>query len=513
MSPNPTRRSTRANATTRRNPGFRPSLEGLEARLVLSTITWSGNGDDQTFNSGANWVGGVAPGASDDAVINVASGVTIQLPASGVTVHSLTQTGGTLSFQAGEITTTTGLSLTNVTFNDNGGVILGGVTLSSSTLNVQATSGAAQFTFHGASTTNGEIPSNQTLTVEGESPSNAVLTLDTTTVSLAMIVLQSASGSSYSSDLVIASGTTYANTGTIQVNASAVPSTMTGSFDNSGAINVAAGATLIAGGVNQTFTQDLGSTLDVASTGTFIDNAGTFVVNGGAVSGNVEAQGCTLGLTGSVTSATTIYAVGGNGNTTLISNQTPDGTVVVQGNNADGNSTLTVAAGCANYGAIDLQPVTGSTSTSNVVVAPGSTFSDCGPITGGPSINPSTLIGNISLTYYMPNPTTIYTGSINASAISKLSYGTLIVNAGSPSLTVSVNSKAFISADGILAFDGGTLDINYGTVINGADEDSSDGVGQVDAQGCYTDDGAGYGDRGGEQSRQQRNPDRGQRRP
>ncbi len=44
-------------------------LEALEERIAPATITW-GNLAGGNWDSPANWVGGVLPGASDDVVIN-----------------------------------------------------------------------------------------------------------------------------------------------------------------------------------------------------------------------------------------------------------------------------------------------------------------------------------------------------------------------------------------------------------------------------------------------------------
>jgi hypothetical protein len=50
---------------------YRPTIEGLERRIALSTITWNvaraPTGGD--WDSGSNWVGGVVPGPSDTAVL------------------------------------------------------------------------------------------------------------------------------------------------------------------------------------------------------------------------------------------------------------------------------------------------------------------------------------------------------------------------------------------------------------------------------------------------------------
>ena len=53
-------------------------LEPLEQRIVMSTVTWDGQGDGASWNDPHNWVGGALPGAADDVVINNTPGTTVQ---------------------------------------------------------------------------------------------------------------------------------------------------------------------------------------------------------------------------------------------------------------------------------------------------------------------------------------------------------------------------------------------------------------------------------------------------
>ena len=163
-------RSANARLGSKPRPRYKPLLEGLENRALLSTTsTWTGNGDGTSFNQATNWSPVGVPGPSNDAVINVGSGVTINLPTSGISVNSLMQTNGTLvmPFGSGTFTTTTGLTLKTGILNDNSGSISGGATLINSTLNLTSSSGSAQFVTEGSSTLNGPISSNQPVQVEG----------------------------------------------------------------------------------------------------------------------------------------------------------------------------------------------------------------------------------------------------------------------------------------------------------------------------------------------------------
>ncbi len=84
-----------ARRPARRTPPapFRPQFEALEARDVPATVTWDAaahpTGGD--YSVGANWKGGTAPVAGDDAVINLTAAGTVGYnSAATVTVGSLT---------------------------------------------------------------------------------------------------------------------------------------------------------------------------------------------------------------------------------------------------------------------------------------------------------------------------------------------------------------------------------------------------------------------------------------
>src|SRR4029079_13594634 len=77
------KRRTRANSQskyTRRQEVVRVrrvGLEMLEPRRVMSAVSWTGGGGDQSWGTAANWSGGVLPGPGDDVTINPAVSVTV----------------------------------------------------------------------------------------------------------------------------------------------------------------------------------------------------------------------------------------------------------------------------------------------------------------------------------------------------------------------------------------------------------------------------------------------------
>ncbi len=71
----PTSRRRKALAALRLRCASRHVCETLESRLLLSTVTWTGNAGDNQWTDAGNWVNtlgqNVVPGSGDDAVINL----------------------------------------------------------------------------------------------------------------------------------------------------------------------------------------------------------------------------------------------------------------------------------------------------------------------------------------------------------------------------------------------------------------------------------------------------------
>jgi hypothetical protein len=144
----------------RQQPAWRrPRLELLEDRVQPSTVNWIGGSGD--FNTAGNWSGGAVPGASDDAVINVA-GITVTFSSGSDTVKSLTcndafvlsggtlnagtlqeQSGSSFTLQAGTFASTTVVNstLTVVAVNYSTVVVAGSLTLSNSTIDIGTSDG------------------------------------------------------------------------------------------------------------------------------------------------------------------------------------------------------------------------------------------------------------------------------------------------------------------------------------------------------------------------------------
>ena len=112
---------------------IRPRCEQLEDRVVPATITWN-NPSGGNWDLGSNWVGGVVPGKTDQAVIDTAGTATITIQSSdSIQVQSvatngndtLAMTGGTLEITLGASTFSGPLTMTGGTLEATGS----GVTL------------------------------------------------------------------------------------------------------------------------------------------------------------------------------------------------------------------------------------------------------------------------------------------------------------------------------------------------------------------------------------------------
>ena len=109
-----------------------PSIEGLENRTLLSTITWDSTDypTGGTWDNAAHWVGGVLPGTSDTAVIDLTSG-TVTTGASDSVLSLMTNASTTVSVANGSLTlgAATSSIAGSITVSSTGTLALSGTTL------------------------------------------------------------------------------------------------------------------------------------------------------------------------------------------------------------------------------------------------------------------------------------------------------------------------------------------------------------------------------------------------
>ena len=259
--------------------GCPSSLEALEARTVLSTVSWT-NPAGGDWSTAANWSGDVVPNATQDAIINIAVSGPITIDSADA-AHSLTDTTASLDITGGSLSLAAASSVSqNVT-------ISGGVLASSGNLTVGGT----------LSESGGLLTGGGTVTVDGLLTwTGGTMSGSGTTLAAGGLQLGASDGNSYTESLAArtlenAGSATWASTDTLSQSAGSI-------FQN------LANATLtVQSGV--TWNADNG-TLDNQYQGTVTVDAGTgtasfngFFTNEGDL--EVSSGTLVLGASGSVT--------------------------------------------------------------------------------------------------------------------------------------------------------------------------------------------------------------------
>ncbi|MFG0259300.1 MAG: hypothetical protein ACF8LK_03020, partial [Phycisphaerales bacterium JB041] len=102
------------------------ALDGLEPRLFLSTVQWTGAGDGVSWHDGQNWDTGSVPGIIDDAIIDTAGDPTIRFTAdAGDQIIRSLISRENLSFSGGSLSVLTTAEVDAVVGLD-GGMLSGG---------------------------------------------------------------------------------------------------------------------------------------------------------------------------------------------------------------------------------------------------------------------------------------------------------------------------------------------------------------------------------------------------
>src|SRR5437016_2996332 len=111
----------RALRPLRRPSRRRLSIDQLEERTLLSSVTWV-NPASGLWNVPGNWSTGALPGAADDVVISPANpNITITHSSGSDTIHSLTSSA-LVNLTGGTLTVSTTAQVTN-TFTLSGGTL------------------------------------------------------------------------------------------------------------------------------------------------------------------------------------------------------------------------------------------------------------------------------------------------------------------------------------------------------------------------------------------------------
>jgi hypothetical protein len=147
---------------------FKPWLEYLEDRTLLSMVTWIGGSGD--WNTASNWSGGALPGNSDDVIINT-SGITVTHSSGSHSINSLNLTSATSNnfvLSGGTLAVATSVQ-DNGTFSVSGGT-LAGATVAAGTVIVGQTGSLSGVTLGGTldmASVNGSLNIVNGMTVNG----------------------------------------------------------------------------------------------------------------------------------------------------------------------------------------------------------------------------------------------------------------------------------------------------------------------------------------------------------
>jgi hypothetical protein len=123
----------RSRAIRRRTQGLSPVIEGLENRVVLSTIQWNTTAAPTggLWDTPGNWVGDKVPGSSDTAVIDLTKTGTVTTGPSDSALILQTNSSTTVSVSNGTLSLGAGSSTINgpITVSTSGTLALSGTTL------------------------------------------------------------------------------------------------------------------------------------------------------------------------------------------------------------------------------------------------------------------------------------------------------------------------------------------------------------------------------------------------
>ena len=161
---------SRRNDNLKRSKSYRPQIEWMEPRTLLSAVNWTGLGGDNNWDTPTNWSTDSLPGSGDDVTINTAANV-VHSAAVTDSIKSLTSSepltisGGTLSISA-DVMTTAGLTI-------DGGTLAGAAAV---TVDALLTLTAGKLSTSGAVFANGGIlinPAGGTFALDGTTLTNA----------------------------------------------------------------------------------------------------------------------------------------------------------------------------------------------------------------------------------------------------------------------------------------------------------------------------------------------------
>ncbi len=239
-----------------------------------ATITWNGSGSDQKWNTAANWIGGVIPGTSDDAIVPAGSTVVVDTTPSSAVNSLFVQ--GTLN-----VNSLVSLSVTQITSSTVYVLQIGGGTLNNNgVINITGMAGANPgLSFVNGTAADGTFTNAGTLTVNTSAGTGACVNFNQTTGGTAIFNMGSSGVT-----LTQASAKTVFNmvAGTAQIGG-ALTLGSSSSYVNCKFMAMAAGnlTLLPSADINAwvTFTSSNISLSAAAGTATLLTNSGTLAIH------------------------------------------------------------------------------------------------------------------------------------------------------------------------------------------------------------------------------------------
>jgi hypothetical protein len=458
-------------APTRPAPRCRPRFERLEDRIA-PTINWTGGSGN--FNDPTHWIGGVVPGPSDNAVIDV-SGVTVTYSSGSRSVHSVT-CNDAFVLSGGSLTVAAPSTIHQLTMK--------GGALSLST-------GAAGLSLSGAST----LLQGTLRAAPGATVTN------TGTLSVAVGWTLNASSS-----------VGFINDGTLDKTGTG-PLTIPASFVNAGTVEVQGGILTLAGGgkSNGSFLVDAQFTLSFASTyqlmaGSKVSGAGITSFSWGSVTvdgfynvtGGTVVAGGTANFISPVTSVGSLIVAHGTANfstSSLVTVPTltlEEGTLTGSDNVVITGSMDWLSGTMSGTGGTLLQPGTqvtfiegtldtrslgnkGSFTTaagSVLTLAHGAAVGNAGTWTdeGGNGVTGTGTFNNSAKYVNSGSGTTSYKVPFNNAGTAEVQSGTMNLGGGGRANVPSTGTGGIfqIDAGALLTISSGAYVLNPGTQVVGA---------------------------------------------
>jgi fibronectin-binding autotransporter adhesin len=357
----------------------------------MATITYTGDGNTSDWSDGANWKGGVAPGASDSALLVGGAASTVTDPVAvnnimllaaqsvtfqtAVTTYGLGACKGLMVCEGGTITFGPGSSLTDggvlqAGLDATGTIVATGTVADPTTLQAERTQLGKNDGGVGFMTIDGATLANSSHLVVGQQGEGTLNVLDGGQVTASDLTVGLDAGASGSVDL--SSG------GTISVAGNASIGGWThGGVGGTGAVTVGSGSLLhAAAGVQVEGGSSLvlaGGTVEAGDTkggidiraGGSVSGDGILATHGGGwfeVDGTVTASGGELDLTGNLGGAGTL-AIGDGSTIAIDSNKVSTATITFAGAGAafdlnEGAAVTSALTGFAIGDAIQMAGVT-----------------------------------------------------------------------------------------------------------------------------------------------------------